>query len=176
MIALHHVFWVFVFFFAVIGTMRGWAKELLVSFSVLTAIALNYLLERFGGVTFSVFNDTSSTSLFWIRVTILLSLVFFGYQTVNISRFAPQARKEKIQDSFLGFFFGAINGYAVIGTLWFYLNDVQHAFEFIQQPTDPQLQATIARYITLLPPNLIGEPGIYFAVILSLIFVLVVFL
>ncbi len=173
MIAIHHVFLMFVLVFAIIGTMRGWAKEVLVSFSVLTAIALNYLLERF--VPLTVFSQSQSVSLFWIRFIILMVLVFFGYQTVNISKFAPRVRREKIQDAVLGFFFGAINGYGIAGTVWYYLNETHYALQFIYPPP-PELQAKIAQYVALLPPSLIGDPAIYFAVIMALIFVLAVFL
>ncbi len=173
MIALYHVFWLLILVFAFIGMLRGWAKEVLVTFSVLTAIALNYLLERF--VPLGLFSDGSSVNLFWVRTIILLVLVFFGYQTVNISKFAPKMRREKIQDSVLGFFFGALNGYAIAGTAWYYLNEANYGLNFVIQ-APPEVEAKIATYITLLPPSLLGDPTIYFAVILSFIFVLAVFI
>ncbi len=177
-LSIVHVFWLMVLMFAIVGTMRGWAKEMLVAFSVLTAIALNYLLQRFGSDALAVLGDTGSTSLFWIRFIILLVLVFFGYQTVNISKFAPRVRREKIQDAVLGFIFGAVNGYGVIGTIWYYLHEASYPFSFftIVVSINPNADSVIAPYIKVLPPQLIGEPGIYFAVILALIFVLAVFL
>ena len=33
--------------FAIVGWMRGWAKELLVAFSVILALALNHVLRRY---------------------------------------------------------------------------------------------------------------------------------
>ncbi len=38
MISLSVLFWVFVILFAVIGLTRGWAKELMVSFSVILGL------------------------------------------------------------------------------------------------------------------------------------------
>ena len=38
MISLVSAFWLFVIIFGLIGAMRGWAKELLVAFSVILAI------------------------------------------------------------------------------------------------------------------------------------------
>ncbi len=178
MIAIYHVFWMFVLIFAVIGAMRGWAKEMLVMFSVLTAIALNYLLERFAKDYMIFMQDPTSTTLFWFRFAILMILVFFGYQTVNISKFAPRVRREKIQDSVLGFVFGAVNGYGIVGTVWFYIYETEYALRFIYPPP-PELYDVvdkIDRMLALMPPNLIGDPGIYFAVILALVFVLAVFL
>lgn len=173
MIALYHVFWLFVMVFSLIGALRGWAKEVLVTFSVLTAIALNYLLERF--VPLPLFSDSASPNLFWIRTTILIVLVFFGYQTVNISKFAPKMRREKIQDTLLGVFFGALNGYAIAGTIWFYLNETGYMLDFIYPPP-ADVATKIQQYIAILPPSLLGDPLIYFAVIISFIFVLAVFI
>ena len=47
MISLVFTFWMFVVLFGIIGLMRGWAKELLVVFSVILALAFNRLLERY---------------------------------------------------------------------------------------------------------------------------------
>jgi hypothetical protein len=41
MMSIIYVFWMYVVLFAIIGWMRGWAKELLVSFSVILSLALN---------------------------------------------------------------------------------------------------------------------------------------
>ena len=45
MMSIVYIFWMYVILFAVIGAMRGWAKELLVAFSVITALAVILLLE-----------------------------------------------------------------------------------------------------------------------------------
>ena len=44
MMSIVYVFWMYVILFAVIGAMRGWAKELLVSFSVILALTTNHVL------------------------------------------------------------------------------------------------------------------------------------
>ena len=54
MISLLVVFYIFVILFAIIGAMRGWAQELLVTFSVILAFFLihvleNIVLKRYGG-------------------------------------------------------------------------------------------------------------------------------
>ncbi|MBK5278399.1 MAG: hypothetical protein JJE09_06015, partial [Bacteroidia bacterium] len=60
--------------FSVFGANRGWAKELLVSFSAILALALNLLLRQYVPLL-SSFDDTSTT-LFWARLMILLSLTY----------------------------------------------------------------------------------------------------
>ena len=175
MLSLNFAFWLLVVLFGMIGLMRGWAKELLVSFSVVLALAFNRLLERYVPLVNSLPQD--GTAIFWIRIVIVVTLVFFGYQTVGLPRFASKATREKLQDSLLGFIIGALNGYLIIGTVWFYLAQAKYPFEYITAPVagTPMGDAAL-RLIPLLAPRLLGEPAIYFAVMLCFIFVLVVFI
>ena len=175
MISLNFTFWLLVIIFGVIGIFRGWAKELLVSFSVILALAFNHLLQKYVPVVNTL--PIESEGLFWIRSIILITLVFFGYQTVALPRFASKAAREKLQDSLLGFILGLLNGYLVIGALWFYLDQARYPFDYITAPVagTPMGDAAI-KLIQVLSPRLLGEPWIYFAVILAFIFVLVVFI
>ena len=179
MMSIVYVFWMYVLLFAVIGAMRGWAKELLVSFSVITALALNYLLRAYLPIVVDLpETGAGSSSLFWIRAIILLALVYFGYQTVLvIPRLASKAARERLQDSLFGAVLGAINGYLVIGTLLFYYYTAGYPYpHVISQPTDPALIATVDTMMKYMPPRLLGAPGIYFAVIIVLIFIIVVYI
>ena len=81
MVNLIYIFWMYVILFAVIGAMRGWAKELLVSFSVILAVALNYLLRKYVPMIANL--PLNDQSLFGIRTWITVALVYFGYQTVE---------------------------------------------------------------------------------------------
>ncbi len=174
MMSLPFAFWLFVLIFAVIGAMRGWSKELLVSFSVILSLAFSRLMENFVPVINTM--DRASTSLFWIRAIVLLTLVFFGYQTVHIPRFASKATRERLQDWLLGFVVGAANGYLIMGTLWFDMAQAGYPFApNISAPTGDAVEV-VTRMLFYMPPNLLGEPGIYFAVIIAFIFVLVVFI
>ena len=185
MVSLLVVFYMFVILFAIIGAMRGWAQELLVTFSVILAFFLinileNIILTRYGG---GMFEDQSKQQ-FWLRVSIVVILVFFGYQTPRISRFSSAARKDKISDSFLGIFLGGINGYLFAGTLWFYMAHAQYPFKYFTNPElfagtagiNPPIEAVID-FVGKLPPAWLGsDPGIYVAVGLAFLFVLVVFI
>jgi len=116
MVSLMVVFYMFVILFSVIGAMRGWAQELLVSFSMILAFFLIIVLEtvilnRFAA---GVIVD-GSIQQFWLRIVIVIVLTFFGYQTPKITRFAAAVKKDRISDTLLGFFLGAINGYLVAG-------------------------------------------------------------
>lgn len=175
MISLTFAFWMLVLLFGVIGMMRGWAKELLVVFSVILALSFNTLLKRYVPVVNALPDD--GQAIFWIRTIIVVVLVFFGYQTVALPRFATKAAREKLQDSLLGFVLGALNGYLVIGTLWFYLDQALYPFPYIEAPkATTEMGLAALNLLQTMPPRLLGEPAIYFAVILAFIFVLVVFI
>jgi Mg/Co/Ni transporter MgtE len=90
---------------------------------------------------------------------------------------AGKAAREKLQDSLLGFILGALNGYFIIGTAWFYLHAANYPFEYITAPVEGSSMGDMAlRLIPMLAPRLLGEPAIYFVVMLCFIFVLVVFI
>ena len=175
MMSIVYVFWMYVILLAIIGAMRGWAKELLVSFSVILALTTNHVLQRYIPIVAALPED--STSLFWIRTLILLTLVYFGYQTViSIARLASRAARERLQDTLFGFFMGAINGYLIAGTILFYMNQANYPFDNIISAPTGDVLTSVQNLMNWMPPRLLGEPGIYFAVLLAFIFVLVVFI
>jgi hypothetical protein len=176
MMSIVYLFWMYVILFAIVGGMRGWAKELLVSFSVVLALGLNHLIRRYIPLAQNL--PETDPSLFWLRTIILLTLVYFGYQTVvSIPHLASRARRERLQDSLFGVILGGINGYLVAGTVLFYMHIADYPFpEVISRPADPTLLQTVNNMMLYMPPQLLGEPGIYFAIILAFVFVLVVYI
>ena len=175
MMSLAVVFWMYVILFAIIGGMRGWAKEILVSFSVILALAFIALLERYVPFIRDVLLPQQSPVLFWLRTIILILLVFFGYQSVNISRISPKMTRERLEHMILGIVIGAINGYLIAGTIWFYLSDAKYPFPNIISSPAGDFAKVADAMLHYMPPKLLGIPGIYFAVVVSFIFVIVVF-
>ena len=177
MVTLNFVFWMFVIFFGIIGIFRGWAKELLVTFSVIVALTLTELLYEYVPFVSSLSND--STTLFWIRTVILLVLVYFGYQSVAISRISEKAtRGQRVGDLILSFILGAFNAYLIFGSLWYYMAQAGFPYrDYISapDPNTPQGQAAL-QLMNYLPPTLVGVPTIYFVVVIAFIFVLVVYI
>lgn len=174
MISIIYIFWMYVILFAVIGMLRGWAKELLVGFSVVVAVALNFLLHTYAPMVKNL--PEEDLTLFWVRAIVLVTLVYFGYQTViSMARLQAGARRERLQDSLFGLFLGAINGYLVTGTLWYYWAAAGNPGGFYQDVGNAAAQKTIQTMLQYMPPHLLGSPGIYFAVIIVLIFILVVY-
>jgi len=178
MLTLDVVFWMYVILLAFIGGMRGWAKELLVLFSVILGFFLITVLERF--VPF--IRDTLSRqpeSLFWMRFIIIFSLVFFGYQTPKLPKIAESGRfmRDKLQDVLLGVFIGAVNGYMIVGTILSYMHQAGYPFDFVIAPIPHTGQGqALLKLLAIMPPEWLGTPTIYFAVGIAFVFILVVFI
>ncbi len=175
MMTLNFAFWVLIFLFAIIGTMRGWAKELLVTFAVIVGLFILSIMQRFAPESLRVFLLSPGKTQFWIQTAIVLFLAFFGYQTPNLARI-PQGRfiREKFSDALLGFFLGALNGFLIVGSLWYFMEMAK--YPFTPNITPPPTDIVILKY---LPPKILmanNSPTIYFAVAVSFIFVLVVFI
>ena len=170
MITLTAVFWILVIVFGAIGAMRGWAKELLVTFSAILALFVITVLEQFVPFMSAFLAEGGAERQFATRALIIVGISFFGYQTPNIQRLSEVLVRERFQDSLLGIFIGLLNGYFVIGTLMFYMNQFNYPFDFIFPPVTEEALT----YLNYLPPALLGIPAVYFAVAIAFTFVVIV--
>jgi len=180
MMSLSAVFWMYVLFFAVVGGMRGWAKEILVVAAMILALFIDTLLKTYVPGFEVALASQGALTQFVIRGLFFVGLAFFGYESPALSSLiASKARREKFQDIMLGAVLGAINGYLVFGTLWFYMHEAGYPVPQVLSPADPRVADAITidlgAYLRYLPPQLIGVPYIYFAVALAFVFVIIVF-
>jgi uncharacterized membrane protein required for colicin V production len=180
MISLNVMLFIFVILFGIIGAMRGWAKELLVIFSVILAMFVLTVLQSFVPFFKDTISNGTAETVFWLRATILMIMVFFGYQTPKIPRLAESDRfiRHFLQDALLGFFIGAVNGFLIFGSFWYYMHTAGYPFAFVTAPNAATEAGQAAlRLINILPPEwLAASPTIYFAVAVAFILVLVVFI
>jgi uncharacterized membrane protein required for colicin V production len=177
MIGLDALFITFVILFAVIGALRGWAKETVVTFSVILALFIISVMESYVPFVMEL-EAEPGPGIFWLRVGLIGALVFFGYQTPNFPKLAASAKfvRDRFQDILLGFFLGALNGYLIWGSIWYYLNEYGYHFNVIAPPqTGTATYELTQQIIPLLAPAWIGAPAIYFAVAIAFAFLLVVF-
>lgn len=183
MISVVVLFWLFIILFAIIGAMRGWAKEMLVSFSAILALFFITIFFRYIPFVNQILQE-SGKLLFWFEMIIFIPLVFFGYQSPNLARLSGQNRfaRDRLQDILLGVFIGALNGYLIAGSIWYFMDAAGYPFpNFISAPTGDVLTAT-NNMMPMMPPELLGVVGttnttaIFFAVALAFAFVMVVFI
>lgn len=173
MMSLVNVFWLLLIIFATIGGMRGWAKEILVMFSMVLALFMDIIITAYVPGVSAAIAAQPPIAQFVGRATFFILLAFFGYETpAVVSALQGKGKREKTQDIVLGIVIGALNGYLIIGTLWYYLHLAQYPISGITAPIEPLAQ----NFINFLPPKVIGVPYIYFAVGLAFVFVIVVFL
>jgi len=172
MMSLSTVFWLLIAITTIIGGMRGWAKEILVMFSLVLASFLDTIIITFVPGVDAAFQAQDPAVQFWVRALFLLAMAFFGYESPAIaSALSGKGKREKLQDVMLGAVIGFINGYLLVGSLWYYLHLAQYPLSGVIAPNDP----AVLNYISFLPPKFVGPPWIYFAVGIAFVFVLIVF-
>ncbi len=179
MVYLNFIFFCFVILFAVIGAMRGWAKEMMVTASAMLALFIITVLETYVKGVSQSFAEPGTSNQFWMRVAIVILLTFFGYQTPNLPRIGGERfARERLQDSLLGIFLGALNGYLIVGSIWYFLSEANYqAISYIIPPDPNSIPGQAAlKLIGWMAPAWLGVPFIYFAIAIAFVFVMVVFL
>lgn len=176
MISLVVLFGLLVGLFGLIGAMRGWAKELLVTSALVLGLFLNAILETYiTPYRTALFLQTGSTQML-VRSALLLLLSFFGYQTPNLRALQPKMARERMEEILLGLVLGLLNGYLLIGSIWSYLHEAGYPTALIVKPTEgSELAAQINGLVPFLPPELLPIPQVYFAVGVVFVFIIVVF-
>lgn len=141
MVSLFALFWAMVILFAIIGAMRGWSKEVIAMagliLSLFTINTFGHILVRLlGGIGAGATENDILTEMrrqFIILGGIHIAIGFFSYQSVVFVRGRLSGR-ERIQERLLGFIFGAINGYLIVGTLWSLLEYMITADGWVRLP------------------------------------------
>lgn len=220
MLSMVGFFWIMVFLAGIIGALRGWAREWLVTSSVVLAFLIIWVMETYApSVVRSVGSSRPAPALatsapmftpaplptppsspletlippearrqpwtkeerntFWFRTLTLLVLAFFGYQTPRIPAVASRTARGKgvVADLMLGFVFGMLNGYLIVGSIWYFLDQVRYPFRTVMVPPDQiePLAKLVDAYIRYMPPSyLLSTPGLFVAVIIAFVLVLTV--
>lgn len=145
MIPLNTFFWMVVLMFALIGALRGWVRELLVTLAIISAYFLRWLALNVIPFVKDYVHGRSPLDQFYIFSVLFVVMTLFGYAGPVVSPYlAGKARREKIQDLLLGFIIGAVNGYLLAGTIWGFLHAANYGL-----PTD-------------LPPEMLQQmPGVW---------------
>jgi hypothetical protein len=176
MVSLTVLFGMLVALFAIIGAMRGWAKELLVSAALMLGLFLNAILENYITAYRTAMMVQPPLTQFILRGSVLVLLAFFGYQTPHIRALQPKLARERMEEVLLGLVLGALNGYLLIGSLFFYLDQTGYPTSLIIPPAaDSALRAQIDSVMKWVAPTLLPVPQIYFAVGVVFVFIIVVF-
>ena len=172
MVPLETAFLGLVIFFGFVGALRGWARELLVVFSVVLARFIETVLKQYVPIIGPALSALDPAAWFYARLAIFVFIVFFGYATPVVSSIlGAKARKDKFQDTLLGFFIGFVNGLLVVGAFWGFLDELGYGVWGITAPAS-QSALTLLKY---LPVAWLKGPLLLIGVAVSFAFVLIVF-
>ena len=155
MISLNVLFYIFIILFSLIGMIRGFRKEIVVTVAgILSLFIIELVLPK-------IFGSFDGTKMPIINMLVLAGCAFFGYQTPSFGRFAESGRFERNSslDFILGSLVGALNGYIFFSTAWFYLAKAGYPFSWISAP-DPSTgigQAAINLLADAFPSVLTGN-------------------
>lgn len=160
---------VVLFFFAIVGMVRGYAKELGTTLVILVAM---FVLTQFGeaalrvvspGVASIVGMKDEPKNLNLLNMLLLqgtfIVIIFAAYQGETLAFEGRSAQGP--EGAVLSVALGLINGYLVAGTLWYYLDRYKYPVGSLFQPPLSPLAQSMLPY---LPPNVLG-PGALTALI-----------
>ena len=175
MIPINTVFWGLIIIFGLMGALRGWAKEILVSFSVMVALFLRLVFSKYVPFVREFLATRNSLELFYIYSGVVIAMALIGYAGPVVSaRLAGKAAREKLQDILLGFVIGALNGYLIGGVIWQFLDSAGYGILGILPPLPGSpAEMMVTRYLPLV---WLTDPLLLTIVAVSFVFVLIVFL
>ncbi|GAB4521543.1 MAG: hypothetical protein OHK0046_33060 [Anaerolineae bacterium] len=106
-------------FFAIIGFMRGWNREVIGSAGILLGMFALFQFDPL--VRGTLLLSFPRQQAFIIQAALFLIIVFFSYRNTY---FVPETRRAEVnlQDGILGAVVGFVNGYLVGGTLWYFMD------------------------------------------------------
>ncbi|HDQ70849.1 MAG TPA: hypothetical protein ENN19_02000 [Chloroflexi bacterium] len=184
MIPIHTIFGAFLVFFALIGSLRGWAKEIIVAFSVILALFVEHVLLSFLPPVRALFDNMTTQSQFFVRSSMFIFITIFGYASPTLAtRFGAKIARDRLEDLLLGFFLGMFNGFLIVGTLLSFLHAANYGI--LDDPAvgiggivPPAPDSTSENLMDFMPPALIAksDAALYIAVAASFVFVIIVFI
>ncbi len=172
MVSLQILFYIFIALFAVIGIIRGFRKEIVVTVAgILALFVIEVVLPKI------LTGSLDATKALTLNLIVLFACAFFGYQTPSFRRLTETGRFERNSslDLILGGLAGALNGYIFFSSAWFYLAEAGYPFTGIMAP-DPNTavgQNAINLLINAFPSILIGS-WLYIALAAAIAIVLAV--
>jgi hypothetical protein len=175
MIQLYSLMWILAVYFAIIGFMRGWNREIIATAGI--ALAMFTLFQFDALIRGTLLLTFPRGQAFFIQMAIFLIIVFFAYQNRTFVS-GRRAASENLQASILGAIVGFFNGYLIGGTLWYFLDINEYPFSpyiLAPPPGSPSVQSLAAMPMMILGGG-VGGSGDMMVVAIVFIFLLVIFM
>lgn len=193
MLSLSVLFWIGVGAFALVGALRGWAREVVATSGLILGL---FIINQFGYIVLTRFGQSVEVlgpqlallRQFYIYTVFLLVMAFFSYQSPRLSgsigaRLRP---RDTIQDKLLGAIVGGINGYLIVGAIWSFLeyqnggpgNWVQLApgvaYPFAETVISRPLAGSPAATLVARMPMALLSPYLPYLMVIMFLFVIIV--
>lgn len=144
-------------FFAIIGYLRGFYREFVGLAGILLSL---FILTEFSWVFDFIFGRGNAMFRYIIDTALLILLTFFSYQqaptTFVPSRYRRGRRgeaklpgEEGWQTRLLGALLGGFNGYLVVGSLWYFMDQLEYPLSPLFSM--PALTSQSAEFVSRLP-------------------------
>lgn len=170
MIELISLVWVFAVLTAIVGFLRGWNREIIVTAGVFLAM---FALFQFDSLLRgALYVNFSSDQVFLLQLLVFLLVVYVSYQTNT----TDDRDNVRWQNGLLGALVGFFNGYLIMGTVWYLLDINEYPVGgIIQAPSvgSPSYDAIQSLPITILSGGAAGS-GEFLAVIVIALFLFVI--
>ncbi len=173
MIELYALMWVVATFTGVIGFLRGWNREVVVTAACVLGMFLLFQFDTLlrGTILVSLSRDQT----FFIQAGLFLLIVYVAYR--NRSFTSSRARGRAISaEGILGALIGFFNGYLIMGALWYFLDINEYPLDpLIIAPsiTSPSAQNLAAMPMVILSGG-VGGSGDFLAVIVIILLLFVI--
>jgi len=127
--------------FIINGMLRGWYRELLGTFGIISA----YFVIWFFSNQIHFINNLSLTNQFIVKSLILVVMLFFGYHVPRWRE--PRRNLGTLVSAILGGILGAVNSYLIVGSLWAYLDDTGYYWHDLVSAPHDALSISIATHL-----------------------------
>lgn len=181
MLELATLMWLSVAGFAAIGLTRGWSKEIIAMAGITLGL---FALHQFDtALREQLLASFSAQNKFLVQTGILLLITFFAYQTralMSRNEYADveDSGRDALQSKVLGGIVGALNGYLVSGSLWYFMHINEYPLApYIEAPAEASLSLSTVNNLPLFVlANGPGTSGDLLSLLVVILFIVVLIL
>ena len=174
MIQLSSLMWTMAFFFALIGFMRGWNKEVIATAGILVSA---FALFQFDALLRAVlFASLPRDQVFLAQSGLFLAVVFIAYRTRAM---VGTPGRRDLQTNMLGALIGFFNGYLIAGVIWYFLDINEYPLAplvIAPGPGSPSDQARELLPLVVLSGGSSGTGDLLTVVVVVLLFIVIIVL
>ncbi|MFO7321556.1 MAG: CvpA family protein [Chloroflexota bacterium] len=173
MIELSALLWVMAIFFAIIGFLRGWTKEIVSTAGIILGLFALFQFDTL--IRGTLLANVGRDQVFIVQAGLFIIIVYFAYQTRALYGNERGPGRDALQESVLGGFLGFLNGYLIWGSIWYFLDINEYPlapYVIAPAPGSPSDQARSLLPLVVLGGGVTGS-GDLLAIAVIVLFIVV---